>query len=73
MVSAIFHLHDFDGTILIDKFDTKLVVLEYLRKNMSVIQQPKLFSECIAYNLDPLGEFLESELWDVLEEVSTFL
>ncbi|XP_063924548.1 probable multidrug resistance-associated protein lethal(2)03659 [Zophobas morio] len=70
LINALFHLYEFEGTILIDNVDIKTVPLGTLRSRIATVpQDPVLFSGTIRENLDPFKEFTDCELWSVLEEV----
>lgn len=70
IVAVLFRLYDFDGRIEIDGVDTKSLSLTDLRRSMSIIpQDPILFGGTIRKNLDPFGDFSDSQLWDALEAV----
>lgn len=70
IISSLFRLYNFAGTIYIDGVNTKALTLEYLRKNLAIIpQDPILFSGTIRTNLDPFNEFCDRDLWCVLEKV----
>lgn len=70
MISALFRLSIIEGTILIDKVDTKSVELGTLRSKISIIPQtPVLFSSSVRYNLDPFSEYDDDAVWNALEEV----
>lgn len=74
MISALFRLAHLDGSVFIDGIDTKALGLTDLRKNISIIpQDPTLFSATLRYNLDPFGEFEDTCLWEILEEVTCYL
>ncbi|KAK4879947.1 hypothetical protein RN001_008093 [Aquatica leii] len=71
IVSALYRLYEFDGTIKIDNIDTKGVELNFLRKNISIIpQDPVLFTGTIRNNLDPFCEYSDEVLWKVIEKVN---
>ena len=38
-----------------------------------VIQDPVLFSGTVKYNLDPFNEYQDDQLWNVLEEVHSYI
>jgi ATP-binding cassette subfamily C (CFTR/MRP) protein 4 len=54
LISALFRLYDFEGTIFIDGIDTKTVPLHTLRSKIAIIpQEPILFLGTLRRNLDP--------------------
>ncbi|KAH0814639.1 hypothetical protein GEV33_008152 [Tenebrio molitor] len=70
VISVLFNLYPFDGTIEIDEIDTKKVPLNILRSKISIVpQEPTLFAETLRKNLDPLNQFSDFEIWKALEEV----
>ncbi|XP_056634445.1 ATP-binding cassette subfamily C member 4-like isoform X1 [Diorhabda sublineata] len=70
LTAALFRLTTIEGSIFIDGVDTTKLGLTDLRKRISIIpQEPVLFSESLRYNLDPLGEYDDRQIWDVLEQV----
>ncbi|KAG5204281.1 hypothetical protein JEQ12_002257 [Ovis aries] len=59
-----------EGGVWIDGIRITRIGLHDLRKKMSVaLQEPVLFTGTMRKNLDPYNEYLEEELWNVLEEV----
>ncbi|XP_042110927.1 ATP-binding cassette sub-family C member 4-like isoform X5 [Ovis aries] len=70
LIAALFRLSEPEGRIWIDGLWTSDIGLHDLRKKMSVaLQEPVLFTGTMRKNLDPFNEYLEEELWNVLEEV----
>ncbi len=70
LISVLYRLAEFSGEITIDGVNIKSIGLHDLRRNMSIIpQDPMLFCGTLRYNLDPLGEHSEANLWEVLEQV----
>ncbi|XP_011501217.1 PREDICTED: probable multidrug resistance-associated protein lethal(2)03659 [Ceratosolen solmsi marchali] len=70
IISAIFRLARVKGHIEIDGIDTEKLSLKDLRSRISIIpQDPVLFSGTLRYNLDPLNEFFDQDLWKALDEV----
>ncbi|KAJ3652715.1 hypothetical protein Zmor_018655 [Zophobas morio] len=71
LINALFHLYEYEGTILIDNVDVKMVPLSTLRSRIATVSQdPVLFSGTMRENLDPFKEFTNCQLWSVLEEVN---
>ena len=55
------------GSILIDGVDARRVPLRRLRSSLSIIQQdPTLFQGTVRYNLAPVSEHDDAELWEAL-------
>ncbi|KAK5646967.1 hypothetical protein RI129_005431 [Pyrocoelia pectoralis] len=70
IVNCLFRLSYSSGKVLIDGIDINNVNLQKLRSKISIIpQNPVLFSGTLRNNLDPLEEFVDGELWGVLNEV----
>ncbi|XP_031345180.1 probable multidrug resistance-associated protein lethal(2)03659 isoform X2 [Photinus pyralis] len=70
VISALFRMYEYDGTILIDGIDIQSVAADYLRLKISIIpQDPVLFSGTVRSNLDPYSEHSDKTLWDALDEV----
>ncbi|XP_042110929.1 ATP-binding cassette sub-family C member 4-like isoform X5 [Ovis aries] len=70
LIAALLRLSESEGGILIDELWTTSIGLHDLRKKISVApQEPVLFTGTMRKNLDPFNEYLEKELWNVLEEV----
>ena len=62
--------HRENSSITIDGQNIRDIGLRLLRKSIAIIPQTSFsFSGSIRYNLDPIGEKTEGELWQVLEEV----
>jgi ABC-type multidrug transport system fused ATPase/permease subunit len=69
LIQALFLLSELDaGQILMDGIDTTTLGTGDLRPKIAIIpQDPVLFQGTFRYNLDPLGQRTEQELWQVLE------
>ena len=72
LINALFRLvgEGLEGEISIDGIAIDKIGLQELRSSISIIpQEPVLFSESLRYNLDPLGKYDDSVLWDALRQV----
>lgn len=69
LIQALFLLSELDeGQILMDGIDTTTLGTGDLRPKIAIIpQDPVLFQGTFRYNLDPLAQHTEQELWQVLE------
>ena len=58
------------SSIKIDEVDTREFGLHLLRNNISIIPQvPFIFTGTVRQNIDPLGQFMDDQIWDALQEV----
>ncbi|XP_076093492.1 ATP-binding cassette sub-family C member 3-like isoform X1 [Mytilus galloprovincialis] len=57
-----------EGSIVIDGITSTTIGLHELRRKITILpQDPVLFSDTLRVNLDPLGQFTDTEIWKALE------
>jgi ABC-type transport system involved in Fe-S cluster assembly fused permease/ATPase subunit len=59
-----------EGTIVIDGVDITKIGLHDLRSAMTIVpQSPDLFEGTMRENIDPVGEYQDTDIWEALNQV----
>jgi ABC-type multidrug transport system fused ATPase/permease subunit len=67
LIQALFRLVEpAGGSMIVDGLDISTIGLKDLRSKFAIIpQEPTLFKGSVRYNLDPLGEHSDTDIWEV--------
>ncbi len=74
VILALFRLVEADrGDIYINNMNIKKIPLKELRRNLGIVpQEPKIFSGTLKFNLDPMNNYTDYEIYNAVSEVGLF-
>ena len=62
-----------NGDIFINNMNIKKIPIKELRRNLGIVpQEPKIFSGTLKFNLDPMNNYTDFELYNAINEVGLF-
>lgn len=71
LISILFKLYQYEGSIIVNDIDIKLISLDSLRSNIVVISQdPVVFNGTIRSNIDPTGCYTDDEIWAAIDNAN---
>lgn len=68
LITALFRIEELlQGSIMLDGIDIRSMPIKELRRQLCLIpQEPLMFNGTIRFNIDPIGEFSDDEIWRAL-------
>ena len=74
VILGLFRLVEADrGDIYINNMNIKKIPLKELRRNLGIVpQEPKIFSGTLKFNLDPMNNYTDYEIYNAVSEVGLF-
>ena len=74
IILGLFRLVESDkGEIFINNMNIKNIPLKDLRRNLGIVpQEPKIFSGTLKFNLDPMNNYTDFEIYNAVNEVGLF-
>ena len=74
VILGLFRLVEADrGDIFINNMNIKKIPIKELRRNLGIVpQEPKIFSGTLKFNLDPMNNYTDYEIYNAVSEVGLF-